>query len=137
MTQHIACNEAGRCTAAPACPDGCCARAAVPLVQAAACQCGVRHAAGCPGAWEPGCDLGNNPDHVRVASAEASAAVDKALGIDRAADAMLVARTEASALLDYCSRMGLVLTIEQVPLQPLAMGNYVSRVSVRKARGAA
>jgi hypothetical protein len=101
------------------------------------CQCGVRPAAGCPGAWEPGCDLGSNPDRVSVAPPEQSAAVDKALGIDRTADAMLVARTEASALLDYCRQMGLVLTIEQVPLQPLAMGNYVSRVSVRKARVAA
>lgn len=48
--------------------------------------------------------------------------------------ALAVVLTEASALLDYCSRVGVVLTIEQVPLQPLSMGNYVSRVSVRKAR---
>ena len=27
------------------------------------CQCGVRAANECPGAWEPGCDLGANPDH--------------------------------------------------------------------------
>lgn len=47
------------------------------------CQCGVRPAAGCPGAWEQGCDLGSNPDHVAVASPDVSAAVDKALGIDR------------------------------------------------------
>lgn len=48
--------------------------------------------------------------------------------------AQRVVRAEASALLDYCARVGLVLTIEQVPLQPLAMGHYVSRVSVRPAR---
>jgi len=54
--------------------------------------------------------------------------------LQRQQDAMAVVRTEASALLDYCARMGVVLTIEQVPLQPLAMGHYVSRVSVRQAR---
>lgn len=32
---------------------------------------------------------------------------------------------------------GLVLTVEQVPLQPLAMGHYQTVVSVRRARGAA
>lgn len=31
------------------------------------CQCGVRAANECRGAWEPGCDLGANPDHVAVA----------------------------------------------------------------------
>lgn len=52
-------------------------------------------------------------------------------------DAVDMVHNEASLLLDYCSRMGLVLTIEQVPLQPLAMGNYLSRVSVRAARSKA
>lgn len=31
-------------------------------------------------------------------------------------------------------RDGLVLTVEQVPLQPLAMGNHYTRVTVRQAR---
>ena len=30
------------------------------------CQCGVRTAGGCPGAWEKGCDLGCNPEHVKA-----------------------------------------------------------------------
>jgi hypothetical protein len=41
---------------------------------------------------------------------------------------------EVSRLLAYCERAGLVLTVEQVPLRPLAMGNHVSRASVRAAR---
>jgi hypothetical protein len=31
------------------------------------CPCGDRAAAACPGEWEPGCDLGANEKHVRVA----------------------------------------------------------------------
>ncbi len=29
------------------------------------CPCGDRPAAQCPGEWEPGCDLGNNPEYAR------------------------------------------------------------------------
>jgi hypothetical protein len=29
------------------------------------CPCGDRPAAQCPGEWEPGCDLGNNPKYAR------------------------------------------------------------------------
>lgn len=43
----------------------------------------------------------------------------------------------ARELVMAARRLGLVLTIEQRPLLPLAMGNYWSVVSVRKARGAA
>lgn len=32
------------------------------------------------------------------------------------------------------ARLGLVVTVEQVPQQPLAMGNYTTEVSVREAR---
>lgn len=32
------------------------------------------------------------------------------------------------------ARDGLVLTVEQVPMQPLAMGHYTTTVSVRLAR---
>lgn len=32
----------------------------------ALCACKDRSASACPGEWEPGCDLGNNPAHVRV-----------------------------------------------------------------------
>lgn len=44
---------------------------------------------------------------------------------------------QAAALVAEAARFGLVLTIEQVPLQPLAMGHYETRVSVRPARGKA
>lgn len=30
------------------------------------CDCGDRTAYKCPGTWEPGCDMGNNPKHARV-----------------------------------------------------------------------
>ena len=33
---------------------------------AALCACKDRPATACPGEWEPGCDLGANPAHVRV-----------------------------------------------------------------------
>lgn len=33
----------------------------------AACACGARPASACPGAWEPGCDLGANAKHARPA----------------------------------------------------------------------
>jgi hypothetical protein len=29
------------------------------------CSCGDRHKDKCPGEWEPGCDLGNNPDYAK------------------------------------------------------------------------
>ena len=32
----------------------------------ARCMCKDRALSACPGEWEPGCDLGNNPAHVRV-----------------------------------------------------------------------
>lgn len=45
------------------------ARAALaqPVPDATLCHCKDRLASACPGEWEPGCDLGNNPAHVRVA----------------------------------------------------------------------
>ena len=33
----------------------------------ARCMCGEMLLSACPGEWEPGCDLGNNPAHVRPA----------------------------------------------------------------------
>jgi len=45
-------------------------------------------------------------------------------------------RDRAAELVAHAQRSGLVLTIEQQPLQPLAMGHYRSVVSVREARGA-
>ena len=30
------------------------------------CKCGDRALADCPGEWEQGCDLGNNPKYARV-----------------------------------------------------------------------
>jgi hypothetical protein len=32
----------------------------------ARCMCKDRALSACPGEWEPGCDLGNNPAHVRA-----------------------------------------------------------------------
>lgn len=43
----------------------------------------------------------------------------------------------AELLVMRAAEQGLVLTIEQTPLHPLAMGNYATQVSVRPARGKA
>lgn len=43
----------------------------------------------------------------------------------------------AQHLIAEAARLGMVLTIEQVPLQPLAMGRYDTVASIRLARGAA
>lgn len=42
---------------------------------------------------------------------------------------------EARALIKRATEAGLVLTIEQQSVEPLAMGRYVSLASVRPARG--
>lgn len=56
-------------------------------------------------------------------------------GIDAARpDAQSALRERAQRLLNEATDAGLVLTIEQVPTLPLAMGNYISVVSVRSAR---
>lgn len=40
----------------------------------------------------------------------------------------------AQRLVQEAERLGVVLTVEQVPLQPLAMGHYETIVGVRPAR---
>lgn len=40
----------------------------------------------------------------------------------------------ADKLIEIATLLGLVVTIEQKPLEPLSMGHYVSVVSVREAR---
>lgn len=39
--------------------------AALKAALAEPCPCGDRPAAQCPGEWEPGCDLGNNPKYAK------------------------------------------------------------------------
>jgi len=85
------------------------------------CQCGVREARDCPGAWEKGCDLGANEAHAEVADP------GWLYGAQQVHEA-------ASELIRVAAERGLVLTIEQEPLQPFAMGHYAHRVTVRKAR---
>ena len=41
---------------------------------------------------------------------------------------------QAEQLITYASRLGIVVTIEQQPRQPLAVGSYDSVASVRFAR---
>lgn len=41
----------------------------------------------------------------------------------------------AEALIAEAARLGLVVTIEQRPLQPLAMGHHETVATVRPARG--
>lgn len=40
----------------------------------------------------------------------------------------------AERLVAAANELGVVVTIEQVPVEPLEMGRYVSTVSVREAR---
>lgn len=61
--------------------------------------------------------------------------VDHAIGMRRP-DAVVNVVAAAEQLVAEAARQGIVLTVEQVPLQPLAMGNYETVVSVRPARGA-
>lgn len=53
-------------------------------MNASDCQCGVRAATACPGAWEPGCDLGCNAEHVRVGRASDEVRGQAALALDPA-----------------------------------------------------
>jgi len=53
---------------------------------------------------------------------------------ERHAEAYL--RAQAEELIAHALTWGYVLTIEQRPLQPLAMGNYESVLAVRRARHA-
>lgn len=43
-------------------------------------------------------------------------------------------REAASAIVDFAKSQGVILTIEQKPLEPFAMGHYETVVSVRAAR---
>lgn len=54
------------------------------------CQCGARVASECPGEWEPGCDLGANEAHVRVAPKADEDALNAALAatVEKAAPAI-------------------------------------------------
>lgn len=54
-----------------------------------------------------------------------------------AADPVEEIRAKAQLLLADATLAGVVLTIEQRPLKPLAMGHYESIVSVRAARSPA
>ena len=53
-----------------------------------------------------------------------------------AADDAEVIRQQAEGLVANAARLGFVITIEQQPLRPLAMGNHETVVSVRPARKA-
>lgn len=54
------------------------------------CQCGVRAAIACPGAWEKGCDLGSNPDHVQAVDSSAQVEALRSEEPRTAADAYMV-----------------------------------------------
>lgn len=56
-------------------------------------------------------------------------------GIDLMPINLAVVQAAAEALVYRAQAVGVVLTIEQQPLQPLRMGHYRTVVSVRRARG--
>lgn len=43
-------------------------------------------------------------------------------------------KTQAEHLVAYAAKRGVILTVEQKPLEPLAMGNHETVVSVREVR---
>lgn len=49
-------------------------------------------------------------------------------------DKLALALVRINAVLAACERLGVVVTVEQKPLLPLAMGNYKTVASVRLAR---
>jgi hypothetical protein len=55
----------------------------------ALCVCKDRAASACPGEWEPGCDLGSNPAHVRVHEATQAAPPGMSARVRLAIDAAL------------------------------------------------
>lgn len=50
------------------------------------------------------------------------------------ADRLALARIRVSTVIAACERLGVIVTVEQKPLLPLAMRNYETVVSVRLAR---
>lgn len=56
-------------------------------------------------------------------------------GIDVMPINLAAVQAAAESLARRAQEMGVVLTIEQQPLQPLRMGHYRTVVSVRRARG--
>ncbi len=49
-----------------------CAEKRYAFEQLERCSCGDRFMDKCPGEWEPGCDLGNNPKYARKVSLRSS-----------------------------------------------------------------
>lgn len=72
-----------------------------PTLTQSPCQCGDRAASECPGEWEPGCDLGANEAHVRVAPKGAEDALAAAL----AAPVEKAAPSAAQSALDQIELM--------------------------------
>lgn len=72
--------------------------AAVPEVKL--CMCKDRPAGNCPGEWEPGCDLGNNPRYVRAAAPDAPEAP-----VNDARLALAAERAKSNALRDALTHL--------------------------------
>ncbi len=71
------------------------AQAPAQAVQEARCACNDRPASECPGEWEPGCDLGNNPKYVR-----AYVDADRASSGATPADVRMLTADEQNAIID-------------------------------------
>ena len=59
------------------------AQPAAPAVDARMCLCKDRPLSACPGEWEPGCDLGNNPAFVRRSPDAAPSVVEPRTALQR------------------------------------------------------
>lgn len=47
---------------------------------------------------------------------------------------IVIFKSLITRIVDRAAELGYVITVEQTPLEPLAMGHYRTEVSVRKAR---
>lgn len=64
------------------------------------CHCGDRFKARCPGEWEPGCDLGNNPNYAAVHTPLTGHLLNVAIWME-----------------DYAAHLEIVTTVGSVRLQ--------------------
>jgi hypothetical protein len=118
---------------------------AQPVPDAPLCHCNDRPATECPGEWEPGCDLGNNPAHVRVSAQP----VPDAVPVATVGDLIIQVRERVMAA-GLLNRAPLYATPQPAPLThgqivealdkagcPLAYMDYDTDIKIARAIEAA
>jgi hypothetical protein len=144
---NCACDSTGKWTHSFGCPnDPATFKPAAQPAQEPLCMCKDRPASKCPGEWEPGCDLGNNPKFARAApAAQTPLTLREKLQEDcvkmglywRASDAHGVDCTSEQAAGLLANALGVEVNIIAQPAQPaperdelLAMLAFISTADV-------